>query len=151
MASMMSACGVWCSSCPAYLGDVKGLVHQQRTAAAWKRIYGLNEPSERLTCRGCLAADGEVFHTCRSCKARLCCRAKAFSTCAECPVEPCADLEYAQSQWDGLAELAANLSHEDFVTYVEPYCHHRQRLTEAGRLFSADPADRNPRQEGMEG
>ena len=130
MARMMSACGVWCSDCPAYLGDVKGVAHQQRTAAAWKRIYGLNESAGSIACGGCLATDDQVFHTCRACKARLCCHSKGFSTCAECPVERCPDLEHAQSLWDGLPDLATTLSREDFITYVEPYCNHRHRLAE---------------------
>ena len=131
MARMMSACGVLCSDCPAYLGDVKGVAHQQCTVAAWKRIYGLNESVENIACGGCLAPDDQLFHTCRTCKARHCCRSKGFSTCAECPVERCPDLEKAQSVWDGVPDLAKTLSREDFVTYAQPYCDHRHRLAEA--------------------
>lgn len=131
MAGMMSACGVWCSDCPAYLGDLKGVVHQQRTAAAWQRIYGLNEAAESIACGGCLGLDDQVFHTCRACRARLCCHSKGFSTCAECRVEYCPDLENAQSLWDEVPDLARTLSHEDFVTYAQPYCDHRHRLNEA--------------------
>ena len=136
MARTISACGVWCSDCPAYLADVKGVAHQQRTVAAWKRIYGLSESTESIACAGCLAPDDQVFHTCRACKARLCCRSKGFNTCAECAVEGCPDLEHAQSLWDGLAALATTLSREDFVTYVEPYCNHRHRLAEARRAIT---------------
>ncbi len=131
MATIVSACGVLCSECPAYLGDVRGIAHQQCTVAAWKRIYGLNESAEDIACGGCPAPDGQVFHTCRACKARLCCRSKGFGTCAECPVEGCADLESAQSLWDGVPELAKTLSHEDFLAYAQPYCNHRRRLAEA--------------------
>jgi hypothetical protein len=46
-------------------------------------------------------------------------------------VERCPDLDYAQSVWDGLSDLATTLSREDFATYVEPYCNHRHRLAEA--------------------
>jgi hypothetical protein len=133
MARMMSACGVRCSECPAYLGNVRGVGHQQRTEAAWKRIYGLNESAENIACGGCLAPDDQVFHTCRAGKARLCCHSKNFNPCAECPVERCPDLENAQSLWDELSDLATTLPHEDFVTYVEPYCNHRHRLAEARR------------------
>ncbi len=139
MARMMSACGVWCSDCPAYLGGIKGVAHQRRTVAAWKRIYGLNESAESIACGGCLAPDDQVFHTCRACKARACCHSKGFSTCAECPVERCPDLEKAQSLWDGLSDLATNLSREDFVTYVEPYCNHRDRLAEARLALTRRP------------
>lgn len=131
MARMMSACGVLCSDCPAYLGDVKGIAHQQCTVAAWKRIYGLNESVEKIACGGCLGPDDQLFHTSRTCKARRCCRSKGFSTCAECPIEVCPDLEGAQSLWDGVPDLAKTLSREDFVTYAQPYCDHRQRMAEA--------------------
>jgi hypothetical protein len=131
MAAMMSACGVLCSDCPAYLGGVKGVAHQAATVAAWKRIYGLNEIPENISCGGCLGPDDHLFHTSRTCKARLCCRSKSFSTCAECPVETCSDLEQAQSIWDGVPDLARSLSRDDFATYARPYCDHRRRLAEA--------------------
>ncbi|MBZ5580383.1 MAG: DUF3795 domain-containing protein [Acidobacteriia bacterium] len=136
MVTIVSACGVLCSGCPAYLGDVKGVAHQQRTVAAWKRIYGLNESVENLACGGCLAPDDQVFHTCRACKARQCCRSKGFRTCAQCSVEQCPDLEQAQSLWDGVPDLAKTLSREDFMIYAQPYCDHRQRLAEARRALA---------------
>jgi hypothetical protein len=131
MAKMMSSCGVLCSDCPAYRGDAKGVTHQERTAAAWKRIYGLSEVRENISCAGCLGPDDRLFHTSRTCAARLCCRSKGFETCAECPVESCPDLEKAQSVWDGVPEIAKALSPEDFVTYAQPYCGHRRRLAAA--------------------
>ena len=135
MAPVMSACGVLCSGCAAYLGDVKGAAHRQCTAAAWKRIYGFDEPAGNIFCAGCLASDDQVFRTCRTCKARLCCRAKGFGSCAECPVEHCPDLEAAQAQWDGVPDLARNLSPEDFAAYAQPYCDHRNRLAAARVIY----------------
>ena len=131
MAKMMSACGVLCSDCPAYLGDAKGGPHQARTAAAWLRIYGLNEAAENISCGGCLGSDEQLFHTSHNCRARRCCGSKGFATCAECPVEYCPDLEKAQCVWDEVPEIAKGLSHEDFVRYAQPYCDHRCRLAEA--------------------
>lgn len=135
MASMMSACGVMCSDCPAYLGSAKGVEHRQRTAAAWQRIYGLSEAVLNITCGGCLGPDEQLFHTSRNCKARRCCRSKGFSSCAECPVESCPDLDKAQAVWDGVPEIAKTLSHEDFVIYAQPYCDPRRRLAEARKAF----------------
>ena len=125
---MISACGVICSACPAYLGATKGIDHQKLTVEAWHRIYGLNETLEHITCGGCLSPDGEVFYTSRACKERICCRSKGFSSCAECPEESCADLENAQTVWDSVPELVDKLSATDFATYALPYCKHRQRL-----------------------
>ena len=135
MARMMSACGVLCSDCPAYHGDAKGVAHQKRTVAAWLRIYGLNETIENISCGGCLGPDDQVFHTSLTCKARCCCRSKGLRSCAECAVEACPDLEKAQSLWDEVPDLTKTLSREDFVTYAQPYCDHRRRLSEARRVL----------------
>ncbi len=125
---MMSVCGVLCSDCPAYLGKAKGVAHQESTAAAWQRIYGLNMAAEQISCGGCLGPDDELFHTSRACKTRRCCRSKSLDNCAECPLESCADLEKSQSQWDEVPDLIGILSHEDFIAYAQPYCGHRRRL-----------------------
>jgi hypothetical protein len=130
MGTMISACGVICSDCPAYLAAAKGIDHQRRIAAAWKRIYGLSETAGDISCGGCLGPDDQLFHTCRACKARRCCRAKGFNTCAECSFERCPALETAQSVWDEVPDLAATLSPGDFTAYAQPYCNHRRRLAE---------------------
>jgi hypothetical protein len=124
----MSACGVMCSGCAAYLGEAKGLAHQKRTVAAWRRIYGLKESATNISCGGCLAPDDQVFHTSVRCKARLCCRSKDLESCAECFRRPCPDLEKAQSVWDGVPELVKSLSPADIEAYAQPYCGHRKRL-----------------------
>jgi hypothetical protein len=136
MAEMMSACGVMCSDCPAYLADAKGVEHLKRTVAAWRRIYGLSESIENISCGGCLGPDDELFHTSRNCKARRCSRSRGFGTCAECRVEVCPDLEKAQTVWDQVPDLRNILSHVDFVTYAQPYCGHRRRLAAARRSSS---------------
>jgi hypothetical protein len=48
VSAMMSACGVICSDCPAYQGVSKGLAFQEKVAAAWRRIYKLNEEPEHI-------------------------------------------------------------------------------------------------------
>ncbi len=128
MARMMSACGVWCSDCPAYLADEKGHTHQKRTTEAWRRIYRLNVQPENIACGGCLGPDEALFTTSLKCTARRCCQGHGYSSCAECRVPACADLEHAQSVWDGVPRLAARLSAADFTRYAQPYCGHRARL-----------------------
>ncbi len=127
---MISACGVLCSDCPAYLGAAKGLAHQERTVEAWERIYGLKETAEHISCGGCLGPDEQLFHTSVNCAAGRCCRSKGFKSCAECSVERCPDLERAQAVWDGVPELARVLSEREFAIYAQPYCGHRRRLEE---------------------
>lgn len=128
MARMMSACGVLCSSCPAFRGKTKGIEHQKRTAAAWKRIYRLKERPEDIHCGGCQGPEDQLFHTCRRCRAQRCCREKGLRSCAECAVKSCAILEKAQALWDGVPKLAERLSSDDFRIYAKPYCDHRERL-----------------------
>ena len=128
MSEMMSACGVLCSGCAAYRGDVKGVERQKRTVAAWRRIYGMKETPEHIACGGCLCPDEEVFHSSRTCKARNCCRAKGFASCGECNQGSCPKLEKAQSVWDVVPKIAATLSPADFEAYARPYLDHRRRL-----------------------
>jgi hypothetical protein len=137
MLRIVSACGVLCSRCQAYLGQQKGSAHQKRTAASWNRIYGMKESAENISCAGCLSADDAVFHSSRRCKARRCCLSKGLKSCAECPDQNCPDLERAQSVWDGVPAIAKRLSPEDYILYAEPYCDHRNRLAEARRDFAA--------------
>jgi hypothetical protein len=130
-ATMMSACGVLCSECPAYHGSNKGMEHQQRVVEAWHRIYALEEAPGNIACSGCLGPDEELFYTSHNCKARRCCQTKGFASCAECPVESCDDLEKAQSVWDDVPRLVNILTPIDFDIYARPYCDHRERLSVA--------------------
>jgi hypothetical protein len=130
---MIAVCGVICSDCPAYHARSKGLAYQKRTAAAWHRIYGLNEKPENISCGGCLGSDADLFHTSRRCRARRCCRRHEFTTCADCAIQPCTALEHAQCLWDGVPALVSLLSRADFVAYARPYCGHRKRIAAARR------------------
>jgi hypothetical protein len=122
---------VLCSECPSYLAAAKGAAHQQRTADAWRRIYGLSEKAENISCGGCLGPDGDLFHTSGSYLARRCSRSYGFNSCAQCPKESCQDLEKAQSQWDEVPQIGSTLSPADFEAYARPYCGHRSRLSAA--------------------
>ncbi len=133
--AMMSACGVLCSNCPAYLGSARGLEHQQRVAEAWQRIYDLDFTAEQITCGGCLGSDKDLFCTMGACEARKCCISEWLASCAECPLAPCPKLEKAQAVWDGVPDLIRRLSPEDFEVYAQPYCGHRQRLEAASAAF----------------
>jgi hypothetical protein len=137
MTEVMSACGVLCSGCAAFHGNARGISHQRRTAAAWKRIYRLNEKPESLSCGGCQGPEDQLLRFCGACKAQQCCRAKGFGSCAECEVEGCTLLERAQAVWDGVPKVAHNLSREDFAKYAEPYCGHRERLERARQAASS--------------
>ncbi len=131
MSTVMSACGVLCSGCPAFHGKDKGVEQQKIAAEAWKRIFKLRVEPQSLTCGGCQGPKGDLYPSCKRCKAQQCCRKKGLRSCAECSVEPCALLEHAQALWDGVPKLERTLSRDDFITYVKPYCGHRERLQRA--------------------
>lgn len=131
----MSACGVLCSSCPAFHDRDDG-IDQQETAIAWRKAHGLKREAEDTSCRGCLGPDDQLFHTCGKCEARRCCRAKGLGSCAECTVASCALLEEAQARWDGVLKLVQVVSRADFRKYVKPYCNPRERLERARRAVA---------------
>jgi hypothetical protein len=142
MEEVMSACGVLCSGCGAYMAASKGPAYQKEVADAWHRIYGLKEPASNISCSGCLGPDEKVFHTSIRCAARRCCMSKAFRNCAECSDEACGLLARAQSVWDGVPEIGASLSAADFDRYARPYLGHRARLAVARRETGSSAANR---------
>ena len=129
MAIHLSACGVICSDCPAFRArQSNDPAMRERVAAAWHELYGLNFGPEVISCGGCLGSDEELFHTSRKCAARRCCYSRGLTNCGECRDRPCADLERAQSAWDGLEERAPLLAEPVFREFVLPYCHARRRV-----------------------
>jgi hypothetical protein len=135
MNKVMSACGVICSDCAAYVGASRGLEYQKEASEAWSRIYGFQTQPEKMSCGGCLSSDEHVFHTSVRCTARRCCISKGLNSCAECPVESCDLLARAQSNWDTVPEIGGKLSASDFEKYAHPYCGYRKRFEAARRAF----------------
>jgi len=134
---IMSACGVLCSGCAAYKARERGAAYQKEASEAWARIYAFQTPPEKMTCDGCLSADGAVFYTSVRCQARRCCRSKDLPSCAECAEETCALLAKAQSNWDSVPAILDKLSASDRERYAEPYYGHRERLEKARREYEA--------------
>jgi hypothetical protein len=137
MNKVMSACGVICSDCAAYVAASRGLDYQKEAAEAWSRIYGFHVEPEKMSCGGCLSSDDQVFHSSVRCTARRCCLAKGLNSCAECPEQSCELLARAQSNWDAVPEIGAKLSASDFEKYAEPYCGYRERFDAARRAFGS--------------
>ena len=135
MDNVISACGVVCSDCGAFLASQKGPAYQQEVAEAWHRIYGFKAEPATLTCAGCLSSDDQVFPSSVKCAARQCCRTKGLSNCAECPEKTCQLLEKAQSNWESVPALEAKLSASDWQRYAQPYCGYRERLESLRRDF----------------
>jgi hypothetical protein len=132
MTTVMSACGVLCSGCPAFW-DKEDRIDRQGTVPSRRSVHRPKENTEHTSCGGCLGPDDQVFHTCTGCEARQCCRDKALRSCAECFVKSCVLLEKAQAQWDRVPELVQVVSRADFAKYAKPYCNPRERLERARR------------------
>jgi hypothetical protein len=134
MAIRMSACGVICSECGAYLAGQKAdEAFQQRVADAWQSIYKLDVAPEALSCGGCLNVDAPAFATCNDCFVRQCVLAKGIAHCGLCDQYPCAELERVQAQFDGLEKLAETMPEAEFDQFVQPYCGISARISAAIR------------------
>lgn len=134
MSIQMSACGVVCSECGAFLAGKKAdTAVQERVAAMWNKVYGLEVKPETVTCGGCLNTDAVAFVTCQDCFVRQCVLAKGIAHCGICDEYPCAELERVQRQFDGLEKLAEKMSEQEFAENVLPYCQARERIAAAVR------------------
>ena len=82
---MIAACGLSCTSCPAYVaGKTADVALQQKTAAEWTAAYGIDVKPEDVICDGCQSTGPRLFSHCTVCDVRLCAHGKSYSTCAEC-------------------------------------------------------------------
>ncbi len=92
--SMISACGLDCSGCPAYLATIRDdQALREKTAQEWSALYRAQIEASQVNCLGCLS-EGEVhFSHCEVCAVRACVQEKGFDNCAPCPDYACADLE----------------------------------------------------------
>lgn len=134
MTVRVSACGVVCSECGAYVaGQTSDRAMQERVAKAWHTIYKLDVAPEALSCAGCMSVEGPVLATCKDCWVRQCAMSKGIAHCGVCDQYPCAELERVQAQYDGLEKLAETMPEEEFAEFVLPYCQVRDRLSSAIR------------------
>jgi hypothetical protein len=134
MSLRMSACGVVCSECGAYVaGQSSDPAVKERFTKAWRDLYKIDVAPEAMVCSGCQSLDGPVFAVCKDCWVRQCAMSKGIAHCGVCDQFPCAELERVQAQYDNLDRMAASMSEEDFAAFVLPYCHVRERLSSAVR------------------
>ena len=82
---MIAACGLVCTTCPAYVaGQTGDRALQEKTAAAWSAAYGMEVKPEDVVCDGCRPAGPRLFLHCAECPVRGCAYGKGYVTCAEC-------------------------------------------------------------------
>ncbi len=83
---MIAACGLDCSSCPAYLDrntTDRGLL--ETVAAEWSAQLHQEIKPEDVPCDGCkLVGEERLSPYCHTCAIRKCAHGNGYVTCAEC-------------------------------------------------------------------
>ena len=97
----VSYCGVFCKSCPLYIGTTE---EPQRLEFLSGRMgYSVEE----LKCKGCRSDENSYY--CSECSLKKCNLEKGYEMCSKCPDFPCAELEEFQKQMPHRAELWESL------------------------------------------
>jgi len=94
MNKIISACGVDCFKCEAYLATQDN--DQERKvdiANRWSEHYQGEIQPEDINCDGCMS-EGAKFSWCGLCPIRLCVIENGYKSCAECSDFPCEKTEY---------------------------------------------------------
>jgi len=94
MSKIISACGLVCSGCPAYVAtqanDVDAIA---RVAAEWTVTYNTKVSPEHVWCDGCLTEGPRKCHHAGECEVRACVVERGLSNCAQCDDYGCARIE----------------------------------------------------------
>ena len=91
---IVGACGIVCSSCPAYIAtrtDDDAL--RAKTAQEWSQMYHADIKAAGINCDGCPSDGPRLFHHCTECEIRKCAREKKLANCAQCPEYACSQLQ----------------------------------------------------------
>lgn len=83
---MIAACGLDCSSCPAYLNrNTTDQAVLEAVAAEWSAQLHQEIKPENVPCDGCqLVGGARLSPYCCTCAVRACAHGKGYATCAEC-------------------------------------------------------------------
>jgi hypothetical protein len=95
MAGFISACGIDCQTCDAFVATQTGdLALARRVAARWSAyIGGAPVPIEATVCDGCRTESARKGGMCGECALRACAMKKNVETCGHCPEYGCATME----------------------------------------------------------
>jgi len=91
---LISACGLTCSECDAYLAtlrdDAKAV---SAVAAKWSQLFDASVPEDAVWCDGCMTGGERLCAHALECEIRACVRGRGLQTCAECGDYVCGQLE----------------------------------------------------------
>ncbi|HCM16363.1 MAG: DUF3795 domain-containing protein [Candidatus Cloacimonadales bacterium] len=89
MKKLISACGIDCSKCEAYIATINDDNDlRQKVAVEWSKRYQHQMSHAEINCNAC-QSEGIKFSWCAKCPIRACATAKGYRTCAECSDLPC--------------------------------------------------------------
>ncbi|NIT37354.1 MAG: DUF3795 domain-containing protein [candidate division Zixibacteria bacterium] len=87
MEKLISACGLYCASCEAYVATQAGDADEiAKIAAQWSKQYDAEVKPEHVWCDGCMTAGERKCGYVPACKVRACVVERGLDNCA-----PCAD------------------------------------------------------------
>lgn len=91
METLISACGLVCSKCKAFIATRTGdEALAEATAREWSQLNGVTIQKDQIWCTGCLTDAAPKYHFCGNlCAIRKCVLTKNIDTCAECSSYPC--------------------------------------------------------------
>jgi hypothetical protein len=95
MGGKVSACGMDCETCDAYVATQTGDRElAKRTAARWSSyIGGAPVPIEATVCDGCMTGSDRKGGMCGACAVRACAIEKNVESCGHCADYGCATME----------------------------------------------------------
>ena len=109
-----SYCGVFCKSCPLYIGTTEEPERLELLAAM------MDKKTEDLKCHGCRS--DTVSYYCADCRLKNCAENRDLSNCRQCGEYPCSSLKEFQAEMPHRAELWDSLDileNEGYDSWVD--------------------------------
>ena len=94
MFTNLSACGIECAKCDAYLAtQANDLAAREEVARKWQQEFNAPQiTADTINCDGCMAAGDRHFGYCLDCEVRKCAVERQLENCAHCPDYVCEKL-----------------------------------------------------------
>jgi hypothetical protein len=100
MKKNLSACGLKCYECPAYLAHKNNDNDlRKKTAVEWTELFHHKFKPEDINCVGCHQRDGVHIGQCHVCALRQCAFDKQMPNCGACPeIDACQNIIAFEAQ-----------------------------------------------------
>jgi hypothetical protein len=126
MDTVISKCGLTCSSCPTYKENILTFADRERCSAGWAKYLGIHLSPEKIRlCDGCQTPDEQNPVRYINCYVRKCAMQNNVETCAHCSEYPCPELIKMQLPVNVREEISSKLGiqipEQDYLIFIEPY------------------------------